>query len=500
MKCPKCKAKVEFIAGESEFCVQCGADLTAVDQAAAGQKESDSAEVAEKIPANVDFSKVLKSIYAPGQEASPQIHVVTPVVQVAPASVQPVIIRHESAVPVVEDELGSADCVADIPAGNSGDCCCLEVAYNRQIFFLSGSTTVIKLRLTPQISELKSVLLFMETQINGKAVRRQIPVTVRDFARFRSFPVQLPFSADDISGSISLSFYIGCNTGKNMNYYEFHVEHPVYNPSLSSAQIASQVNMEIHAAGAADVNIKDALSNICKNDPTPHELIQKLNQLTPNFVRQELFASNWRPDKISNSYSTEKLMLVWKDMRILLNSKKNVFFGRDMLKSDFVVKGSDPGENATVSRVHGEIAYAGDVVRFINHSSMGSWINDRKVDDGGVQLPDSSRVEFGDITWSMIIQRCQRRGSENICQSCVGNKIKSVIVKRHDDKKECYLLVWQCCELGRFIPDLEGWEIFARDGAFFIRTPEGNLSNLRPGMPVSCGGTNIEVRYFPQWK
>ena len=171
MKCPKCKAKVEFIAGESEFCVQCGADLTAVDPAAAGQKESDSAEVAEKIPANVDFSKVLKSIYAPGQEASPQIHVVTPVVQVSPASVQPVIIRHESAVPVAEDELGSADCVADIPAGNSGDCRCLEVAYNRQIFFLSGSTTVIKLRLTPQINELKSVLLFMETQINGKAVR-----------------------------------------------------------------------------------------------------------------------------------------------------------------------------------------------------------------------------------------------------------------------------------------------------------------------------------------
>jgi hypothetical protein len=274
----------------------------------------------------------------------------------------------------------------------------------------------------------------------------------------------------------------------------------VYDPSLPTAQIANQVKMEINASGAADVNVKDALSNICKSDPTAHELIHKLNQLTPDFVRQELLPTNWRPEKISNSGMADKLMLIWKDMRILLCSKNEIVFGRDPVKSDIPVRGSDPEENRTVSRVHGVVAYAGDTVRFTNRSTNGTWINERKVDADGIQLPDNSLVEFGDIKWSMNIQRCHRRGSENICQSCCANKVRSVSVTRHDSARECYLLIWQCCDLGIVIPELAGWDIFTREGAFFIRTPDGELANLRPGVTVKSQGTAIDVKYFPVLK
>ena len=510
MKCPKCSAETEYIPGESVFCMECGTDLSADISAEADTHAPAENARQDDLQDRDVFANIVSSVFAksssPAASAENDSTVPTNIPSriisgdASGAASSAIIIQHKSEVPDMDDLPVAPQFPAAGGTAAAGDCPCLEVKYNRRIFFLRGSSSVIKLNLIPQVSGLKNILIFMETVIDGKKISTRGEFSYSVLQRFKSYPVQIPFSPDKISGSISLSFYIGCNTGNEFKYYEFHVDHPVYDPALSSAKIANQVNMEITATGAADVTVKDALSNICKGDPTAHELIYQLNQLVPDFIRQELFQTSWRPENISNSCIADKLMLIWKDMRILICSKREIVFGRDTTKVDFPVRGSDKEENKTVSRIHGVVAYAGDTVRFTNRSGNGTWINDRKVDAGDIQLPDNSLVEFGDIKWRMNIQRCHRRGSENICQSCCAGKARAVSVKRHDTARECYLLIWQCCDLGIVIPELAGWDIFTREGAFVIRTPDGVLSNLRPGVPVKCQGTAIDVKHFPVWK
>jgi hypothetical protein len=58
------------------------------------------------------------------------------------------------------------------------------------------------------------------------------------------------------------------------------------------------------------------------------------------------------------------------------------------------------------------------------------------------------------------------------------------------------LLIWECCELGRVIPELADWTVFFRDNAFFIRTPEQVFYYLRPGNAFTINQQTIKINYF----
>jgi len=107
-------------------------------------------------------------------------------------------------------------------------------------------------------------------------------------------------------------------------------------------------------------------------------------------------------------------------------------------------------------------------------------------------------IEFGDIHMQMTLQHCEMRSGRNICQTCKANKIKSMTFQRCDEEKECYILVWQCCELGRIFPELADWNVFFRNHSFFIRTPEQDFHYLRPGHSIESNGQKIQVKYFHQ--
>ncbi len=490
MKCPQCGNDAEYVPGESEICPGCGAELAVTqeertDNPFAGYNFSDTFAQMK----SADSSKEFEDLSAKSR--------------------------------AIADEIESID----FEQSNCNACSYLDVEYNRNLFFLSGSESVMKLRLTPQSSKLKYILLFMETQRSGNRIRRQIPVT-EVLQNGRSFYIQIPFLPEQMSGSLSFAYYIGCKTERDMEYFQFTVEHKVYDMNQSGSSVARQViinaNTNITATGAStvdtsikasqagEINYKNSIAETIRElgqEPSVHDLIDRLNDLPPIFEKKFLAATTWKPEDIlikGNAKPLDKLILGWNGFSIFVLGKNCVKFGRDPEQVDLMVRsgagklGPRDYPNSTVSRNHAEVLYCEDSVKLFDHSSYGTYINGRKPDNIGLPIQDKALIEFGDIHWQMNMQRCEMRSPHNICQTCQAKKIKSMTFKRTDDEKECYLLVWQCCELGLVIEELADWNLFFRNGSFFIRTPEQDFYYLRPGHSIESNGQKIQVKYFQQ--
>ena len=478
MKCPNCSAEVEFLEGESEICSECGSEL--VPQQAVAD-EADFSRTSSGVTPS-DLLNIL-STSAGGTLSA----------------------RSKAIADNIED--------LDFDKITESECHYLKVEYNRNLFFLTGSESVIKLKLTPVSDQLQDVLVFMETQREGNNIRRAVPVR-EVLQKGREFYLQIPFSPVGTAGRTFFVFYIGCQTNGVFSYYQFTVEHKIYDSSQSGSAVCSQItiNQEFTSNQAADINYRDsigeALKKMADKTLTVNEMIDRLNDLPPEYCVQKLVRTTWRPEDIlirGNLYPTDKLLLEYDGKTIFLFSKESVKLGRDASSVDLVVRcgggrlGPREYPNSTVSRKHAEILYCNDTVKLFDYSSYGTYINGRKPDGAGIPLEQGASIEFGDICWRMNIQKCYTRLPHNICQTCTANKIRSVTFSRVDSEPEYYLLIWQCCELGRVIEDLSDWTIFTRNGCFFIRTPEQNFYHLRPGQTVTSGEKQIKTRYFEQF-
>lgn len=501
IKCPNCSAAAEYIPGESEICCECGSEL---------KPETVSASAAAEIPVVTPAVEPVKDPASDGKGIFDNIDFAS-------------IFGKKSTVSDDSDNWdlsarsrGIADNIENIDFGfdepSYGECSHLKVEYNKNVFFLTGSTSVIKLKLTPMDNQIEDLLIFMETDHSGNHSRRSLPV--REVLK-KNTPVFLQTSVDpgDISGRLCLNFYIGCKVRGEFKYYQFSAEHKVYDSKQSGSSLCSQITInnrqDINSTGASDIHYRDSLGDALKKMTdkalSVNELIDRLNDLPPEFRVQQLTKTVWRPEDVlvkGNLYPAEKLTLEYNGFTIHLLNKPSVKFGRDPLQCDLIVRQRTiPAKeypNSTVSRKHAEIIYCDDTVKFFDYSSYGTYINGRKPDCSGIPLDLSATVEFGDIHWKMNIQQCTARLPHSICQTCSANKVKSVTFSRMDLEPECYLLIWQCCELGRVIENLTDWTIFSRNGCFFIRTPEQDFYHLRPGQTITSKDNQIKVKYFEQ--
>ena len=481
MKCPNCSAEVEFIEGESEICCECGKELKPAET---------PAEKNEKQVAKVDFFDMLNSIRRKKKET-----------------------ENEWDLSAKSKEMADNIDSAELGESPKSECKHLKVEFNRNVFFLSGSEAIISLKMTPLDSNLQKLLLFMETLRDGSNTRREI--VVREVLRKdRTFYVQIPFNPGKSFGRILQTFYVGCKVNNKFSYYQFALEHKVYDSNQSGSSLFQQlvINQQISASEAADVHYRDSVGEALKEMNNKHlsvnEMIDKLNDLPPDYRQQLLTATTWSPEEIlvrGNLFPAEKLLLEYNGKKIFLFNKSKIFLGRTREKSDLLVRcggGSmSPREypNSTVSGLHAVIEYHADKVTLQDHSSYGTYVNEKKIAGENFILPENGIVEFGDIHWKMSIQQCGMRLAHNICQTCPGNKVKSLTFKRKDHEPEYYLFVWQCCELGLIIEELANWTIFTRNGYFFIRTPEQEFYHLRPSPdPIRAKEQTITIKYFQQ--
>ncbi len=478
MQCPECGSNVEYVPEESELCPECGAELSPGDACGGADPF-----------AGFDFAGAFGELSAKSR--------------------------------MLAETIDTAE------SGEESDSTCpyLEAEYNRNLFFLNGSESVMKLRFTPKSGALRHILLFMETRQGSNELRRQIPVT-EILQNGRSFYVQIPFRPEQLSGSVAFAFYVGCQTDRELLYFQFGVSHKVYDMNLSGSSLARQVvinaNTTISATGASsvdtsvkasqagEIHYRNSIAELVRNsggEVSAHELIDRLNDQPPVYEKMNLAATTWKPENAliqGHAKAQDKLLLEWNGYSILVLGKNCVKFGRDPEKSDLLVRcgggrlGAREYPNSTVSRLHAEILYCEDTVKLFDHSSYGTYINGRKPDCAGIPIQEKALIEFGDIHWQMNMQRCEMRSPRNICQTCQARKVKSMTFKRTDEEKECYLLVWQCCELGLLFEELADWNLFFRNGTFFIRTPEQDFYYLRPGHAVESRGEKIQVKYFQQ--
>lgn len=501
IKCPNCSAAAEYIPGESEICCECGSEL---------KPEAVSDPATAEIPAATPVVTPVKEPAAGGKGIFDNIDFASIFGKKTTFADDSDDYDLSDRSRMIADNIENIDFGFDEPS--LGECSHLKVEYNRNVFFLTGSTSVIKLKLTPMDNQLEDLLVFMETDRGENHVRRQIPVRAL-LKKDRTVFLQLPVDPEEVSGRLFLVFYIGCKVRGEFRYYQFAAEHKVYDSRQSGSALCSQITInniqDITSTGAADINYRDSIGDALKKmaDKTlsVNELIDRLNDLPPEYQIQQLTKTSWRPEDAlvkGNLYPAEKLTLEYNGFTIHLLNKPSVKFGRDPMQCDLLVRSRSipSGEypNSTVSRKHAEIIYCDDTVKFFDYSSYGTYINGRKPDRSGIPLDLSATVEFGDIHWKMSIQQCNARLPHNICQTCSANKVRSVTFSRMDSEPECYLLIWQCCELGRVIENLTDWTIFSRNGCFFIRTPEQDFYHLRPGQTIASKDNQIKVKYFEQ--
>ena len=481
VKCPHCGAEAEYLPGESEMCSDCGAEL-----------KPPETEEKKELFAGLNMSDLLSKVANADHEICPR----TGDDSLSDRSKR------------LADELDLESSHKSSPSNQY-----LEIEYNRNLFFVRGASSVIRMRLIPCSNLLRSVMLFMETEgAKASRVRREIPVTEL-LQNGVPIEVRLSYCPEEVSGRVAFDFYIGCNLETETKYYQFSVEHKIYDPDQSSRTMGQIViNQEIRASEAGDVNfhdnIGDAIREMGGKAPTAHELIDRLNDLPPSFVRQELRSTTWRPETTlicGNPYPGDRLMLEWNGKRLFLLAGKNLKLGRSPELCDLLIRTRDGGRigprdypNNTVSRVHAEILYNGDYVQLFDKSSYGTYINGRRPDGTGLEIPENAEIEFGDIHLQINMQLCRMRQAHTICQTCVANRIKSMTFTRKDHEPECNLLIWQCCELGMVIPELADWTVFFRNNAFFIRTPEQNFYYLRPGSAFTVNQQTIKIGYFQQ--
>ncbi|MBR3709183.1 MAG: FHA domain-containing protein [Lentisphaeria bacterium] len=386
----------------------------------------------------------------------------------------------------------------DVTTSVRSDCKALEVAYNQNLFFLCGAESILKLRLKPLISDLKQLVVFMEVIRAGQPSRRQILIH-EILKQDKDFTLRIPFNPEQTRGRLTMTFYIGCKVGTNdFDFYEFSVEHKVYDDHQDSSSLSITINQDITATHAADVNnriISEELTKMAGQDMTVNAMIDSLNDLPPDFVVQRLTKTMWRPGLGSGlQHFADRLLLEYKGKKIYLLSKSSISIGRSTV--------ADPDiwlPNATVSKKQADFIYDEKHVKLVDHSSYGTYLNGNKIQDTEVLLDDNGILEFGDVCMKMRIQKCRGRLQHNICQTCNAPQIKSMTLTRQD-LPEYYLCIWECCELGRIIEDLADWTVFARENCFLIRTPAQDFYYLRPGSTFEAKGCKISVKYFPNEK
>lgn len=451
--CPHCNQKVEYIENESEICSECGNELK-IQPTSAQTEQYNSWDLSDK-------SKIMA------------------------------------------DRINADQTFSE----SDDECPYLRVKYNHNLFFLSNKYSVIKMELTQLDEKLQDILLFVVTD----NTRTQVPFH-GVLGKGRKFPISIRFNPDEITGSMLLTFYIGCKVNNKFSFFEFSVDHIVYDSKISKTNIVNQIsiNQSFTSNHASEINYKDAgsigeaLKEMANKDLTINEMIDTLNQRPPDYRVQNLTRTTWTPEKIlinGNLYRTTKLKINYNGTSMILLNKPSILFGRDPAQVDLLVHSGGkkllPTEypNRTVSRKHAEILYCNDTVKLFDYSSFGTYIDGKKPDTAGILMEPDVTVEFGDIHWQMNIQYCAGQLEHGICKNCSASKVKSVTFTRKDKEPECYLLIWQCCELGRIIHDLANWTIFSRKGYFFIRTPDQKFYHLRPGDTIKSHGKIIEVEH-----
>ena len=391
------------------------------------------------------------------------------------------------------------------PDGGGSRCTCLHVEYAVNRFLLAGAQMPLEIRIRIDSREVKQVLLWLVAAVGGKEEICPVPT---DELRFEEFvPLVIPYYLRDpsIRGMFNATFYFGCIFEHEIRFYQMAVRHTVYAKGESKQSIIANIS----ADGGSVVDMS-SLKSLADSSSNGDILIERANNEPARYKAMPLTETVWRPERCfvsGHTYVCDMLTLEWGGVQYHICGKDTVKLGRKSELNDFSIldwenAGNDhEWPNNTVSRRHAQIHYCIDTAFLTDSSSFGTFIDGIKseiADKSRIPLPATAEIRMGDIALQMEMQRCEQRPEAPVCKNCMAGKVKAVTLFRKDALPEVYLMIWQCCDLGKLDRKLEGFTVFRRNGGFIIRKPDGNFTNLIPNETITYDNMAIEVKTFKQ--
>jgi hypothetical protein len=198
---------------------------------------------------------------------------------------------------------------------------------------------------------------------------------------------------------------------------------------------------------------------------------------------------NQRSNAIAGEpFIAERLVVEINDVRLELESKRNVVVGRVTPNSDVSVqipKGcQDEDLNGCISRVHARLEHLGETVRIKNLCrTPRTYVNGKEVPEDGKTFAENVELGFSyDVRWKCRVQkRMNDAGVEAISSLVMNYPACNGLYK---------IFVWPSCRLKAVDPRLPNWRIAYQNGAhgsagaFYVTTSDRRSIYLNPQRSV----------------
>lgn len=380
-----------------------------------------------------------------------------------------------------------------------GECKCLKVEFNCNVFAITDYNSMVELRLTRLGDDLKDVEIYWTIGQNDPMKRAQMDVSLKNVKIGCSIPVNLEFQKET-AGCYELKIFFYVRTKGGDHRYMFSDKCTIYNgqEKVEPGKFVFHINNSTqHAA-----DIKENVINIADQQKTTNKLIDALREY-PQYVSRALYWTNREFEKEVPLATTPPLPQPEPMERVLLRigSYKLFALGKSSIRLGRVKEGNDlqiriPGKaenekpNGFISQYHGILEIVeGTRIRYKDLSTNGTILNHgkRAPRDQFTELPSSGRtlMTFGG-----------NGGIELELAPCFdeNHRISSLMLLHQDSRiREGYLMVPCSMRLGDVFNAMDGFVLFFRNGCFLLKTPDGKECTLHMGKDVQYKNIKIGV-------
>ncbi len=377
-----------------------------------------------------------------------------------------------------------------------------SVWYATNRFLLAGGQMLLDLKVKITDSSVRNMRICLVTIVGDKTQLKRVPCDELAYGGEAELSVSLYLENEKINGLALLKFFFLFDTADGKKYCRMDVRSKIYARGQSVQSIV--MNLQADGGSVNDLSGIHSLEGFCKSGD---ELLERANAEAPQFKAYRVMEIDRVPDSVMvfmSSYVCDMLTLEWRGRKYHLCGKADVSIGRkwdmnDFALVDWVNTQSDKDDfNRHTSKRQAQFHWCGDAVNLIDLSTTGTFVDGMLPEAGGaggIRLPDQAVLKMGNFKLDMTIQKCGSSRGHSFCDGCPASHVRAVTLRRLDRVPECFILVWECCDLGGIgmADERGGVAVYRRNGGFFCRLPDGRTEALAPGLELPFGGDVIRV-------
>ena len=487
MKCPYCHEELGDDPGG--FCDFCGKSLTVDKTPVAKMSTTEQLDAQENSLTDIDAEISMPSSDKATSASEPHF-----------LGGKAAVARHPFNLEVMADGILTGNAVQD-----TASCRYFSVWYATNRFLLAGGQMLLDLKVKITDSSVRNMQICLMTVIGEKTQLKRVPCDELSVGGESELSVSLYLENEKINGLALLKIFFLFDTDEGKKCCRMDVRSKIYARGQSVQSIV--MNLQAESGSVNDLSGIHSLEGICHNGD---ELLERANAEAPQFTAYRVVEIGRVPDNVMvfmSSYVCDMLTIEWRGRRYHLCGKVDVSIGRkwdmnDFALVDWVNTQSDKDDfNRHTSKRQAQFHWCGDAVNLIDLSTNGTFVDGKLPEAsgaGGIRLPEQAVLKMGNFKLDMTIQKCGSSCGYSFCDGCTAAPVRAVTLRRLDKVPECFILVWECCDLGGvgMVDERGGVVVYHRNGGFFCRLPDGSVDALAPGLELPWGGDVIRVTSY----